>query len=479
MTFGQIPPHPAALVESLGAMGYSLEAAVADLIDNCIAAGAASIDVRFDWNAGRAFATILDDGRGMSKDELIEGMRLGGYGPTRARRPDDLGRYGLGLKSASFSQCSRLTVATKRDSEVVCARWDLDELAKSGDWSLSSGPASGSEERVRAIETLGGSGTLVLWEELRTGSEGSVERFLEALERVEHHLAMVFHRFLDGDRRRIRLRLNGATVCAWDPFCTANSATTPKPIRRLRDTSGLVEVRGYVLPHRDRFGTADEHEAAGGPDGWIAQQGFYIYRAGRLIVAGGWLGLGGSREWLRDEASQLARIQVDIGNTADAAWRVDVRKATARAPALLRNDLLRIAVDVRRSARDVYAHRNARGATPQSSAGGLWRAADSCRYPLRIKRDHPAVQAVLDVAADPSIVDAMLVAIERSVPSIPRVDTETSAAGDFDEMVSAARTLMRNLEVLGVDRASAIERVARTDPFDQVPGIAELLRQDS
>lgn len=475
-TYGSVPPHPSALVESLGALGYSLEAAVADLIDNSIAAGASLVEVSFEWNGGEPFARILDDGSGMSAGELVEAMRLGGTGPLAARRSDDLGRYGLGLKTASFSQCRRLTVGSRRDGAVSIARWDLDALAAGGSWILLRGAAQGSEDRVASLGSLEGTGTLILWEVLRTGAESSLARFTEALERVERHLAMVFHRYIDGDQRRVVIRLNGQAVKGWDPFVVVHPATMPQRPARLRDASGGVEVRGYVLPHRDRFRSADEHEAAGGPDGWVAQQGFYVYRAGRLIVAGGWLGLGGSREWLRDEASQLARIRVDILNTGDRAWRIDVRKATARPPAALRDSLIRIAVDVRRAAREVYAHRGVRAPSPGGGpAGGLWKSTASRRYPFAIKRDHPAVQAVLDAAADPSMVDAMLLAIERSVPLPSAAPGGRAEPEEVDEIVLAANVLLRNLLALGLDRQTAINRVAGSEPFNQVAGIAERL----
>jgi hypothetical protein len=475
-TYGSVPPHPSALVESLGNLGYSLEAAVADLIDNSIAAGASLVEVYFQWNGGEPFAQILDDGCGMTEGELVEAMRLGGTGPLAVRRSDDLGRYGLGLKTASFSQCRRLTVGSWQMGVISVARWDLDAMATGGSWELLEGTAPGSEDRINALGSLGGTGTLVLWEVLRTGTEISLVRFTEGLERVERHLAMVFHRYIDGDQRRVVIRFNGQVLKGWDPFVVANPATMPQRPARLRDASGHVEVRGYVLPHRDRFRNSDEHEAAGGPDGWVAQQGFYVYRAGRLIVAGGWLGLGGSREWLRDEASQLARIRVDILNTGDRAWRIDVRKATARPPAALRESLTRIAVDVRRAAREVYAHRGMRVPSPGGGpAGGLWKSTASRRYPYAIKRDHPAVQAVLDAAEDPSIVNAMLLAIERSaplslVPNSVRAETE-----EVDEIVLAANVLLRNLLALGLDRTTAINRVAGSEPFNQVSGIAERL----
>lgn len=476
-TFGPVPPHPSALVESLCALGYSLEAAVADLIDNSIAAGASRVDVSFEWNGGEPIATILDDGRGMGPGQLVEAMRLGGAGPLGPRRADDLGRYGLGLKTASFSQCRRLTVGSRQAGVISVARWDLDELASgNGSWELLRGAANGSEDRLHDLESLDGAGTLVLWEVLRTGVEVSLARFTEALERVERHLAMVFHRYLDGDRRAVVIRLNGRPVKAWDPFLLSHPATMPQRAARLRDASGEVDVRGYVLPHRDRFRDADEHQAAGGPDGWVSQQGFYIYRTGRLILAGGWLGLGGSREWLRDEPSQLARIRVDILSSSDRAWRIDIRKATARPPAALRESLTRIAVDVRRAAREVYAHRGVRPPAKDGPAGGLWKSSASRRYPYAVKRDHPAVQAVLDAAGDPSLVEAMLVAIEHSVPLPQSIESMQPEPAEAGELVLAAGVLLRNLIALGLDVRAAIERVAASEPFNQVPGIAERLR---
>lgn len=479
-TYGSVPPHPSALVESLGALGYSLEAAVADLIDNSVAAGASVVDVSFEWNSGEPFARILDNGCGMNAATLVEAMRLGGVGPLATRRGDDLGRYGLGLKTASFSQCRRLTVGTRQGGILSIARWDLDLLAAAGgSWDLLQGTAPGSEERMRDIELRKEAGTLVLWEVLRTGAEGSLARFAEALERLEKHLAMVFHRYLDGDRRRVTVSLNGRSVKGWDPFVASHPATTPQRVARLRDASGDVEVRGYVLPHRDRFLNADEHEAAGGLEGWVAQQGFYVYRTGRLIVAGGWLGLGGSREWLRDEASQLARIRVDIVNSADRVWRIDVRKASARPPAALREALTRIAADVRRAAREVYAHRGVRAPTAGGAAGGLWKSTTSRRYPYAIKRDHPAVQAVLDMAGEPSLVEAMLLAIERSVPLSQPTSAGVPEPTEAEELVLAAQALLRNLLTLGLDRSIAVERVASSEPFNQVAGMAQRLRMEN
>src|SRR5262249_27183076 len=153
------------------------------------------------------------------------------------------------------------------------------------------------------------------------------------------HLGMVFHRFIDGDARRIAITISGTPVRAWDPFLQAHEATIPQPAQKIRSPGGTVAVRGFVLPHRDRFHSEAEFDRAGGPDGWNAQQGFYVYRHRRLLSAGGWLGLGGTRAWTREEPSRLARIRIDIPNTADRDWRIDIRKAIARPPDAIRKRL--------------------------------------------------------------------------------------------------------------------------------------------
>jgi Histidine kinase-, DNA gyrase B-, and HSP90-like ATPase len=197
------PPRAAAMIESLRGVGYSTATALADLIDNSISAGCRSVWLEFKFEGARSTITILDDGSGMTPDELRRAMTLGGIGPLAQRAPDDLGRFGLGLKTASFSQCRCLTVVSKRDGVASTKRWDLDYIARPdvGDWRLLSAPRPGSEHLLTALDPLE-HGTLVVWEGLDriVGSTGNkVDRaagdaFYDLAARVEQHLGMVFHR---------------------------------------------------------------------------------------------------------------------------------------------------------------------------------------------------------------------------------------------------------------------------------------------
>lgn len=201
------PPRAAALVESLRGLGYSTSTAIADIVDNSIAAGAGTVEIRFHWAGEASWISILDNGGGMSAEGLDSAMRLGDRNPLDERKPGDLGRFGLGLKTASFSQARSLTVASRRAGAAIgCLRWDLDALAASTDdgWYLLEGPQEGSENLLAPLDPCS-SGTLVLLEKLDrlvTPGFGS-DDFLEVIERLEQHLAMTFHRYLEGPRPRL------------------------------------------------------------------------------------------------------------------------------------------------------------------------------------------------------------------------------------------------------------------------------------
>lgn len=481
------PPRATAMLESLRGLGYSTAAALADIIDNSISAGASEVRIDFQWDGTDSRVLIVDDGRGMSDPELEGAMRLGDRNPLATREAHDLGRFGMGLKTASLSQCRRLTVASVRDGEWSCLRWDLDELAADpqSDWLLFEGPADGS---LRYLTCLDGktAGTLVLWEKLdRIVTAGyTLDDYLTLTVIVEAHLAMVFHRLLQGPRARVKLLINNRPVEPWDPFMSGHSAkpwTSPPALRRT--DSGLVMAQCHVLPHQDKL-TKDEFKKNEGPAGWTAQQGFYVYRNERLLVAGGWLGLGNSKAWNREEAHRLARIQLDIPNTADADWKIDVRKSTARPPVALRQWLTRLAEDTRERARRIFAYRGTpmptQRNTPIEQAWRVDRAKDGIRY--RIEPTHPAVAAVLASAGELTpMIKAMLRVIEESVP-IQRIwlDTaenkDTPKTGFSGEPPDAVVTVLNTLfdDMIG-RRGMSIEAakcaLLSTEPFQNYPAL--------
>jgi len=488
--FRHAPPRAAAMIEALRGMGYSPATALADIIDNSISADARSVDIRFVWSGRDSRVEVQDDGRGMSAGELDRAMRLGDKSPLDKRAPSDLGRFGLGLKTASFSQCRRLTVAACGPDGLQCLRWDLDVIAaSSGDgWELQEGPADSARDIVHSFGDRA-QGTLVIWEVAdRIVTEGFSEQdFVDLIDIVERHLAMVFHRFLEGARPALRIRINGRSVAPWDPFMSGHPAKPwHSPPDRLPRNS-RIELEGHVLPHKDRLSTR-EFDAGQGPNGWTAQQGFYVYRNRRLLVAGSWLGLGSRRGWTKDEAHRLARIRLDIPNTADAEWKIDIRKATARPPVEARAWLVRHAEDVRSRARKAFAHR---GEAPRSRRGELvaqaWKAehfSGGMRY--RVDKDHPAVRAILDEAGVllPQVL-AMLRVIEETVPvqkiwidtAENRETPRTGFAGESAAAVTEVLEVMYRNMVLnkGMSAELARTRLLLTEPFQNYPALVAAL----
>ena len=480
------PPKASAMLEALRGLGYSTATALADVIDNSIAAQATTIYLRFVWAGSASAIQILDDGAGMGAEELDRAMRLGERNPLEVRSTHDLGRFGMGLKTASLSQCRRLTVASRQNGQTHCLRWDLDEIAKRQDdgWYLLEGAAEGSAESLHILDSTP-QGTLVLWEVLdRIVSHDYREQdFLDLMDRVEHHLAMVFHRYLDGLHPRLRILINDRPIRPWDPFLIDHPATWSSPVQSYRIGAALVEVQGHVLPHRDRMGP-DAYERGGGLEGWTSQQGFYVYRNARLLVAGGWLGLGQGRNWTREEAHRLARIRID----ADADWKIDIRKSTARPPVALRKHLISLAEDIRQRARRVFAHRGrivqVGGNEPLAEAWQAEQGNGGMRY--RISNDHPAIKAVLESAGSllPQI-RAMLRVIEETVP-VQRIwlDTtegkevpRTGFAGEApSEVVAVLKVMFKNMiEKKGLSSHLAREQLLRTDPFHLYPDLVRNL----
>lgn len=440
--FDRTPPRASALIESLRAFGYDLPTALADLVDNSIAAGARRIWLRFEWAGDASALSVADDGRGMSSAELVEAMRLGTQGPQAARAPHDLGRFGLGLKTASLSQCRRLTVRTCRAGEPPVTRcWDLDVVASTDDWRLLHAADEAAEPHLARL-TAQPQGTIVLWQNLDrltrgqdTQNDRHQQRFLERIDGVRRHLGLVFHRLMTGPDA-VQLFVNDRLVDPWDPFLEHHPATHRLPADPLRLGGVRVPVRAYVLPHVSKL-TKAEHEAGGGPRGWLAHQGFYVYRRDRLLVAGDWLGFG----WTRDEHLKLARIAIDLPNTLDHEWQINVTKSRATPPAALRDDLKRIAERTRAEAKNVYTHRGARLTGPVSAGFvHLWAAvAKHDRVSYRINPEHPLVQRAMESTSDQPALRALISLLQETIPlqhiSIAAAERPGSQAEPFEGAV--------------------------------------------
>lgn len=343
----KVLPSASRLVRSLRDLGYEFPQAVADVVDNSIAAGATrlAIDLRFEGPA--SWLRIVDTGHGMDGAAITEAMR---YGSNQSYEDESLGKFGLGLKTASLSQCRSLSIASRTDPDRVrieARRLDLDYVLKADRWEIFALDPRACDERL--VEPLQkGPGTVVLWEALdrvlgyKIPSGKRARSAVDGLaELLELHLGMVYHRFLSGEvqgRERLRILVNDRAVSPWDPFARSEPATKVLPGCDIdlptEDGVGLVSFQPYVLPSREQFSSDDAFHRLAGPRRWNAQQGFYIYRANRMIQYGGW-----SRMRALDEHLKLARASIDFYPELDSAFEINVAKVRGTLPGELRDRL--------------------------------------------------------------------------------------------------------------------------------------------
>ncbi|MEE8600787.1 ATP-binding protein [Euzebya tangerina] len=384
MTTVDVTPSARRLTGSLRDIGYDLNTAVADLVDNAIEAGARHVDIQLIFDGLRSKLVIADDGVGMTSTVLDEALR---FGTRRDYERNALGRYGLGLKTASISQGRRLTVITRsapQNRRLHARRLDLDHIAGTDRWEVV---APSKSETVRLADGLldDGPGTVLVVDNLdRVLPERNPEggwarrRFVSLASKLGHHLGMVFHRFLSGEAGiGLTITLDGEKIRPWDPFCRDEEHTLELPAKvfhvEVEGERSSVWLRPFVLPARRRFSSADAFERAGGPGRWNRQQGLYIYRADRLIQAGGWSGLRA-----QDEHTKLARSALEFETEADEVFRINVAKMRVSLPAEIRPLLGRPVQELCNRANAAY-RMDARSSRPAGIAdSGL--SGDAGRY---------------------------------------------------------------------------------------------------
>ena len=349
-------PSPDVLMNSMRSIGYSFKTAVADIIDNSISAHASEIKIYTPINDD-LFISFFDNGEGMSRDELLNAMK---YGSDReCYGIDDLGRFGLGLKSASLSQCRKLTVASKKDGVISAFRWDLDSVIETKRWDcLELENDEIKQLPMIKVLTEAEKGTLVVWQDFDIAykkSNGHVmETLSEEVDEMEKHLSLVFHRFLNRSFNQIKIYINDDRIKGYDPFLEDHPKTDSQKPSIIKCENEDIRIQQFILPHQNDLSNEDV-EKLGGIERLRSGQGFYIYRNDRLIIYGTWFRLASS--YLNSELYKYGRIKVDIPNTLDDMWDIDIKKQNASIPRQILASLKKAVSNVRVKSKDKSAKR--------------------------------------------------------------------------------------------------------------------------
>lgn len=476
-------PEASSMIETFRAIGYNIETAVADIIDNSISANAKNIWVNFEWKGSKTWLSIKDDGLGMNNEELIQAMRPGSKNPLQERNEKDLGRFGLGLKTASFSQARKLTVISKKaDYKPVYWTWDLDFVNKTGNWDLIK--YLPNEDLVKEISEFT-SGTIVLWNDIdrvvkdfSQDDNKALDKFLLTMEQVKKHLAMVFHKFIE--KSKINIFFQDKKITAWNPFLTDETATQIFPEEKIQN--GNVKIEGFVLPHKSKI-SEEKYKYAEGVKGWNEQQGFYIYRNERLLLAGDWLGL-----FRKEEHYKLTRIQIELPNTLDSEWQIDIKKSVARPPLVFREQIKAYALKVRQQGVEVYRHK---GKSVKQVAGQkfvpLWidhKRGDKWFY--KINRENPILDKIKEQAKkEPDkAIEMLLRFIEETIPSKsiyikeseqPELQGTPFEDTNHDIIRNTMKAMYSNLLTQGKTDEQAKAIISNIEPFNNFVHFLEFL----
>lgn len=409
-------PQADLLLHSLRSVGYSEEAAIADIVDNSISADASNVYVNFDWD--NQILSIVDDGEGMRENELYKNMQIGSFDPQGERSKNDLGRFGMGMKTAAFSLGRKLIVLSKRNGKISNASWDLDQVKNLG-WKLLVDDSDQYNHYLKNCEVHGTAIIISKLDNLIDTSDlkKSKSHFYKVINQVEKHLQLVFHRFIMEDQLNIYVNGNGPLE-PWDPFVLNNSATQELSDEDIWDLEykTCTHIQPYVIPHKTMYLSDDEYEKAEGDKGWYRNQGIYLYRNRRLIIYGTWFDL-----IKKDPVYNLARIRIDISADADKDWKIDIKKSRASMPVYMREKVMSAIEDCTSRSMKTF---NSRGT--YSKHGGsqplldfVWeQVRNDGYYSFKLNKKHPLLMNIRKQLDDDGIqqLQAYLSLVENFAP---------------------------------------------------------------
>lgn len=474
-------PFAPSLIESMRSLGYSFPAAIADLLDNSISAKARNIDI-ISTPGMEPSLIILDDGNGMTENELCEAMRYGSSNPLETRREDDLGRFGLGMKAASLSQCRKLIVVSKKEGKVSAYSWDLDYVIDSESWMLMGFTEEEMLQFPHIDQLLDKEhGTYIYLSEfdrIKEGTGNLSETFNKCLDDMINHLELVFHRFID---EGLTIRVNQLELEARDPFLSYHRATQRKRESSFRINNEKITLKPFILPHLSKL-SQDDLDKVGGKDRLRSEQGFYVYRNKRLIIWGTWF-----RLERKDELNKLARVMVDIPNSLDYMWSIDIKKSAATLPDIIKKNMYNAVYESVLCSEAVHTYRG-RKEKKDKDIEYVWeRVKVRDGYEYQINRKIPQLE-LLESTLDESqlrLLSSVINTIEAAFPvSALYVDAakgnvedkKIEPGDDFERVWDDLQTQMAYVRAQGLSERLYYQAFLKVEPYCNVEEIKNRIR---
>lgn len=476
-------PFAPSLIESMRSLGYSFPSAIADLLDNSISAKARNIDIISTPDIEPSLI-ILDDGNGMTEHELCEAMRYGSSNPLKTRREDDLGRFGLGMKAASLSQCRKLIVVSKKEGKISAYSWDLDYVIDSESWMLMGFTEEEMLQFPHIDQLLEKEhGTYIYLSEfdrIKEGTGNLSETFNKCLDDMINHLALVFHRFID---EGLIIRVNQLELEARDPFLSYHRATQRKRESSFRINNEKITLKPFILPHLSKL-SQDDLDKVGGKDRLRSEQGFYVYRNKRLIIWGTWF-----RLERKDELNKLARVMVDIPNSLDYMWSIDIKKSAATLPDIIKKNMYNAVYESVLCSEAVHTYRG-RKEKKDKDIEYVWeRVKVRDGYEYQINRKIPQLE-LLQSTLDESqlrLLGSVINTIEAAFPvsalyvdaAKGNVEDKKIEPGDeFEKIWDDLQTQMAYVRAQGLSERLYYQAFLKVEPYCNVEEIKNRIRRE-
>ncbi len=393
---------------------YNLASALCDLIDNSINAKATKIFINAKYNKGNPLVEILDNGKSMTKEELIQCMKLPSSNPEKdIRKEDDLGRFGMGLKSSSFSQCRKFSVLAKRQNQAYLASWDLDSAEiKKSEMYFEKIETSKLNENEKNMPQL----TKIVWTKCDRLSENyklKEDEFNQAIVSAEKEISLIFNRILSGKSKffkKVVIELNNRQIENHDPFFIEHDATLIEDcdIYPLGKNKGVVKFQPYILPHFSKINDI-AYNKMDQSEGIIKNQGFYVFRNDRLVIYGTWFNLIKHASF-----KQLIRIAVDIPNNIDMEWKITIDKSDAQLPSILRRRFKDLIAKISKKSTRVYKYKENKIDNTHINFWSKMRKHGNETYNINL--NNPSVLALKEKLNDDSLFEAVFKMLECQLP---------------------------------------------------------------